>query len=235
MKTAGKIFKLLFHATSIIIVFGTIGVVLWRIFMLGTPNEMKYLVPNERLCSTYEENGGELTLYYQEQNTLTRGEENSGYFGAPHVTFIKEADQLQVVFRYNLSTLKHLKEDYSLALTPDRNGEYFDVTVSVSTDLTPDIAEDNSGNDPESVLQTRYYPTTCTTYQNSLYNYVKFVFDEICIEEDTLAVFLDIYYNEDIDYGEEPYGALCLYDFKSENVERKLTAQDIKLIENFVK
>ena len=45
----------------------------------------------------------------------------------------------------------------------------------------------------------------------------------------------DDYYNEDIDYGEEPYGALCLYDFKSENVERKLTAQDIKLIENFVK
>ena len=235
MKTAGKIFKLLFHATSIIIVFGTIGVVLWRIFMLGTPNEMKYLVPNERLCSTYEENGGELTLYYQEQNTLTRGEENSGYFGAPHVTFIKEADQLQVVFRYNLSTLKHLKEDYSLALTPDRNGTYFDVTVSVSTDLTPDIAEDNSGNDPEAVLQTRYYPTSYTTYQNSLYNYVKFVFDGICIEEDTLAVFLDVYYAEDVDYEKEPYGTLCLYDFKSENVERKLTAQDRKDLEGYSK
>lgn len=235
MKTAGRIFKFLFHATSILIVFGTIGIVLWRIFMLGTPNEMKDLIPNEILCAAYEESGGELTLYYQEQNTITRAEESYGYFGAPHVTFIKEADQLQVVFRYNLSTLKHLKEDYSLAQIPDREGDYFDVTVSVSTDLTPDVADDNSGNDPESVLQTRYYPTSCTTYQNSLYNYVKFVFDGICIEEDTLAVFLDVYYNEDIDYEKEPYGALCLYDFKSKNVERKLTAKDIKNIEGFSK
>lgn len=235
MKIAGKIFKVLFHTLSIAIVFGTIGIVLWRIFMLGTPAEMKNIIPNERICSAYAENGEELTLYYQNQNSLTRAENNSGYFGAPHVTFIKEADQLQVVFRYNVSTLKHLKEDYLLAEIPDRNGNYFDVTVSVSTDLTPDNTEDNNGNDTAAVEQTRYYPTSCTTYQNSLYNYVKFVFDGICIEEDTLAVFLDVYYNEDIDYGKEPYGVLCLYDYKGEEIERNLTAQDRKNLESFIK
>ena len=233
MKTTGKILKALFHITSLVIVFGTIGLVLWRIFMLGTPGEMKNVVPNERLCAAYEASGGELTLYYQDQNTITRAEDSYGYFGAPYVTFIKEADQLQVVFRYNLSTLKHLKEDYSLDWTPDRSGTYFDVTVSVSTDLTPDIAEDNSGNDPDAVLQTRYHPTSFTTYQNSLYNYVKFVFDDVCIEDDTLAVFLDVYYVDDIDYEKEPYGALCLYDYKSKNVDRELTSKDIEAIESF--
>ena len=235
MKIAGKIFKILFHALCIIIVFGTIGLAVWRIFMLETPNELKRIVPNEKLCEAYKENGNSLTLYYQEQGKLTTAEENRGYFGAIHVTFIKEADQLQVVFRYNISTLKHLKEDYSLAEVPDRNGEYFDVTVSVSSDLTPDNTEDNDGNDPASVAQKRYYPTSYTTYQNSLYNYVKYVFDDVCVDESTLAVYLDIYYNEDKDYSKDAYGTLCLYDYALENVERTLTDADKKLIEEFSK
>lgn len=235
MKLAGKVFKALFHILSLIIIFGTVGIVLWRIFMLGTPNEMKKLVPNEQVCSAYLENGEQLTLYYQDQSSLTRAENNSGYFGALHVAFIKEADQLQVVFRYNISTLKHLKEDHSLPEIPDRNGEYFNVTVSVSTDMTPDNTEDNNGNDATAVAQTRYYPTSYTTYQNSLYNYVKYVFDDICVDESTLAVYLDVYYNEDIDYSKEPYGTLCLYDYKGQNIERKLTNEDRKILEGFSK
>ena len=235
MKIAGKIFKILFHSLCIIIVFGTIGLAVWRIFMLETPNELKRIVPNEKLCEAYKENGNSLTLYYQEQGKLTTAEENRGYFGAIHVTFIKEADQLQVVFRYNISTLKHLKEDYSLAEIPDRNGEYFDVTVSVSSDLTPDNTKDNDGNDPASVAQKRYYPASYTTYQNSLYNYVKYVFDDVCVDESTLAVYLDIYYNEDKDYSKDAYGTLCLYDYALENVERTLTDADKKLIEEFSK
>ena len=235
MKIALKIFKVLFHTLCIIIVFGTIALAVWRIFMLETPSELKRIVPNEQVCEAYKENGNSLTLYYQDQSTLTRTEENSGYFGAINVTFIKEADQLQVVFRYNISTLKHLKEDYSLAEIPDRNGDYFDVTVSISSDLTPENEEDNFGNDPASVAQKRYYPTSYTTYQNSLYNYVKYVFDDICVDESTLAVYLDVYYNEDKDYSEEAYGTLCLYDYALKNVERKLTDADKKLIEEFSK
>ena len=235
VKIALKIFKVLFHTLCIIIVFGTIALAVWRIFMLETPSELKRIVPNEQVCEAYKENGNSLTLYYQDQSTLTRTEENSGYFGAINVTFIKEADQLQVVFRYNISTLKHLKEDYSLAEIPDRNGDYFDVTVSISSDLTPENEEDNFGNDPASVAQKRYYPTSYTTYQNSLYNYVKYVFDDICVDESTLAVYLDIYYNEDKDYSKDAYGTLCLYDYALENVERTLTDADKKLIEEFSK
>ena len=233
MRIAGRICKWIFHAACIIVVFGTIGLSLWRIFMLGTPNEMKGLLPNARLCEAYRENNGQLTVFYQEQSTLTRGEENSGYFGAIEVSFIKEADQLQVVFRYNISTLKHLKEDFGLAETPDRNGKYFDVSVVVATDLTPDNTEDNNGNDPASVSLERYYPTSSTTYQNSLYNYERFVFDGVSVEELTLAVYLDVYYDQAIDYSAEPYGTLCLYDHALKNIERKLSSADIKAIESF--
>ena len=230
-----KVFKVLFHTLSRVIIFGTTALVLWRIFMLDTPTSLKRIVPNETVCSAYEENGESLTLYYQEQATITRAEENSGYFGAPYVTFIKEADQVQVVFRYNLSTLKHVKEDYSLEGIPSRDGMHFDVTLSKSTDLTPENAEDNSGNDPASVGQTRFYPTSYTTYQNSLYNYVKYIFDGVSVDEDTLAIFLDVYYSEDVDYSKEAYGTLCLYDYAGEIIERKLTNADKALIEEFGK
>lgn len=235
MKTAGRIFKVLFHTVCILVVFGTFALAIWRISMLGTPNEIKGLAPNERLCEAYRENGNSLTLYNQEQSSLTRAEHNSGYFGAIDVIFIKEAQQLQVVFRYNISTLKHLKEDYSLAEVPDRNGDYFNVTVSVSTDLTPENKEDNEGNDPTAVKQERYHPTSSTRYQNSIYNYEKLVFDGINVDEDTLAVYLDVYYEGAIDYSKQAYGTLCLYDYKLKRIDRKLEKSEIYAIENFNK
>ena len=233
MKIAGKILKWLFHAVCVIVVFGTIGLSVWRIFMLGTPNALKGIEPNARLCEAYRQNDGELTVFYQNQNSITRAENNAGYFGAIEVSFIEEADQLQVVFRYNTSTLKHLREDFSLSETPNRDGDYFDVTVLLVTDLTPDVEEDNYGNDPSSVSFTRYYPTSCTSYQNSLYNYYKLTFDGVSVEDLTLAVYMDVYYNEAIDYEKDPYGALCLYDYKLKRIERKLSSSNIAAIEEF--
>lgn len=235
MKTAGKILKVLLHTVCILVVFGTFALAIWRISMLGTPNEIKGLVPNERLCEAYRENGNILTLYHQEQSSLTRAEHNAGYFGAIDVIFVKEAQQLQVVFRYNISTLKHLKEDHFLSEVPDRNGDYFNVTVSVSTDLTPENKEDNNGNDPSAVKQERYQPTSCTKYQNSIYNYEKLVFDGINVDDDTLAVYLDVYYEGALDYSKQAYGTLCLYDYSLKCVDRKLEKSEIYAIENFNK
>lgn len=234
-RLTSRIIKIIFHTICLVIIFGTAVLLLWRIFIMGVPSSMKALTVNERIVSAYGENGGTLTLFYQDQNTVTRADNNYGYFAAPYVTFIREADQLQVVFRYNNSTLKHLANDYSLPSVPDRNGDYYDVTVSVSTDLTPDIEDDNLGNDPQSVKQERYMPTSVTSEQNSLYNYRKYVFDGISIDDGTLAVYLDIYYNEDVDYSKEAYGTLCLYDYKTPTESRKLTSGDKKNIESFEK
>ena len=233
MKIAGKILKWFFHALCLVVVFGTIGLSLWRIFMLGTPNEMKGVQPNETLRKAYWENGEKLTVFYQEQNSLTRAEENAGYFGAIEVCFIEEADQLQVVFRHNVSTLKHLKEDYSLAEVPSRSENHFDVTVVVGTDLTPDNKEDNNGNDPACVSMVRYYPSSCTEYQNSLYNYYKLTFDGVSIDDLTLVVYMDVYYKGDVNYDKKPYGTLCLYDYGLKRIERKLSDSNLSAIATF--
>lgn len=234
-RVTSRIIKIIFHFICLTVIFGTTALLIWRIFIMGVPSSMKRLAVNESVASAYSRCDKTLTLFYQDQNTVTRADNNYGYFGAPYVTFIREANQVQVVFRYNNSTLKHLAEDYSLSSVPDRNGDYYDVTISVSTDLTPDIEEDNFGNDPQSVKQVRYKPTSVTTERNSLYNYRKYVFDGVCVEDGTLAVYLDIYYNADIDYSKEAYGTLCLYDYKTPTEYRKLTSADIKNLENYAK
>ena len=73
-----------------------------------------------------------------------------------------------------------------------------------------------------------------------MYNYRKMVFDLADADVDIsalidkgllLAIYADFYYVEDINYDEEPYGALCRYDYKSENMVVKRESRDIKALE----
>lgn len=233
----GKIIQYSFKALGLLLVFGTIGILLWRIFTSGDPAEMKVLDANERLVEAYEKaqaEGRDMDMFTQEQpTTITTADHNYSYFSVSNVVFIKDADQVQLTFRYNNSTIRHLAEDYDLPEVPARDAELYEVTLYVAYDLTPDVAEDD-----DNVEWVRFYPTASetTAAQKSLYNYRKLVFDGIDLKDTDrpiLAIHMDVYYVEDIDYSKEAYGILPLYQYVYENKPYALSDKDIKALEAY--
>jgi hypothetical protein len=217
-----------------VFIAAVVGLLLWRIIDSAIDHgEMNTLIPNEKLVDAYNDNGGKLTMYDQEQTTHTRGNNNYGYFGITQSVFIKEANQLQFVFRYNNSTLRHTKEDYSLPSIPSRDEEVYDVTVTVMYDLTPENKDDNDGKTPEAVKYERFFPSDMRSAKKTLYNYRKFVFDGIEITDDVIGVYVDFYYVGDINYDELPYGSLLLYYQDDQNRTVALTSNDKKAIEGY--
>ncbi|MBQ3015023.1 MAG: hypothetical protein IJD75_07815 [Clostridia bacterium] len=205
------------------------GILIWRMCSSGDPEQVKYLMGNEALYEAYEKHGDDLVLQYQNQDTITTAERNRGYFSVTQYVFIPEAKQVQLVFRYNNSTIKHLAEDYGLAAVPDKSEELFDVTLVTTTDLTSDNRDDNANTD--ALEMKRYTPSAATRAETSLYTYYRFVFDNIEITPDMLYVFADIYYEGDLNYEEPAYGTLCLYDDESPWVTYKLSRTERKMLE----
>ncbi len=238
-RTIGRIIKYIAFAA----VFSVSAIIIWRISSSGDPSSMDTVIANEAVSEAYREKG-DLYMYYQGQGKLTRAEENYGYFGITQVAVIPDADQIQIVFRYNTSTLRRMEQELGLGhKSLSRDEDVFDVTLTTSTDLTPENKEDNafsSKEHPEAVLETRYFPTGSYTVRDkkNVYNYRKYVFENVSIEDLTLAVYVDIYYNgKDAngnevtpDYSKKPKGTLCVYDYKSENITKKLTNNDIDAI-----
>ena len=205
------------------------GILIWRMCSSGDPEAVKYLMGNEVLFDAYEKHGDDLVVQYQMQDTITTAEYNRGYFSVTQYVFIPEAKQVQLVFRYNNSTIKNLARDYpELAEIPDKSEELFDVTLLTTTDLTPDNRDDNTHN--AALQMERYYPSAATRTETSLYTYYRFVFDNIEVTPDTLWVFADIYYVGDLDYAKRPYGTLCLYDDESPWVDYKLSRVERKML-----
>ena len=234
-----KVIKFLFFA----LIFSLIALLLWRVFSSGDPKSMQALTPNDRLAAAYAERGESLSMFRQEQRTITSAEKNYGYFSVTECVFIPDANQIQIVVRYNNSTLRSLAADYGLPDVPSREEELFDVTLTVATDLTPEISEDNAGNDSTAVAQTRVFPTSVSRDQKNLYNYRRFVFDLGTVEmslpallesDGLLAVYADIYYNGDVRYDEPAYGTLCLYDYLSEKLPAKLEKQDKAVLDDYL-
>ena len=235
-RITGKVIKYLVF----LLIFTVIGLLLWRVFSAGDPDSMSTLAPNEKLCAAYEAKGEELYLFRQEQRTITSAEDNYGYFSVTDCVFIPDANQIQIVFRYNNSTIRSLAEDYGLEEVPSREEELFDVSLTVATDLTPDVDDDNAGNDPDAVRFTRVHATQVTSDTKNMYNYRRLVFDldeaerslaDLLDSGELLAVYADIYYKEDIQYEEPAYGTLCLYDYLSEKRSAKLTQDDRRALE----
>lgn len=227
-RIAGFIFK----ALCTLIIAAIVILLLWRMIDNNNdPKDMDTVIPNSLLVDAYEKKGDSLNTYYQEQTRYTRGENNYGYFAITQSLIIDDIDQIQFVFRYNNSTLKYTKEDYSLDSIPSRDAEVYDVTVTVMYDLTPDDTTDNDGKTAESVRYERIFPSQMLSAKKTLYNYRKFVFDGIEIDDSVIAVYADFYYVGDIDYDEKPYGSLLIYHYEEENISRKLTKNDVKAIE----
>lgn len=276
-KYGRRVTGLILKGMGLLLSLSIVGFFAWRTIDRNTvPGAVKTITPNEKLCEAYEESGGKLTMFYQDQTDYSREEKNYGYFANAGAVFIDEAEQLQFILRYNNSTLKYTSEDYSYyevtdedgaittyknkddalkaakKINPDdpekcmkycapelsRDDNVYDVTVTVMYDLTPENDKDNDGKTEEAVKELRFHPTgEAITYQKTLYNYRKFIFDGIKIDDSVLAVMIDIYYVDDINYEEDTYATLLLYFYedKAENIKYKLSYADKKAIENYQK
>lgn len=211
-----------------VMILSVLGVLLWRIMSSGDPASMTALQPNERLYSTYLQEGEQLQILHQQHDIIIREGPSKGYFAVTQSEFIPAADQLQITFRYNNSTLKYVAADYEKPAPLERGKDWFDVTVTVAYDLTPDNASDNDVNDPESVRFERYQPTSCQKDTKNLYNYERLTFDGLQIVQgyredgtpimraDVLAVYVDIYFNEDVNYDAQALGSLLIYVWGNE-------------------
>lgn len=211
-------------------IFVMVAFLLWRVYFSGKiPKEVKGVALNERLVALYAEKGEDIELLTQEQATVTKGEGNYGYFSVPQFVYIPEISQVQVLFRYNNSTLKYTQRDFELAERPARGTEVFDVSLVTITDQTPDDHTDNKDGS-ESLGKTRTAPTSHTVTTTALYTYFVYTFDDVTVKDDTLVLYFDIYYGEAVDYEATPYGTLRLYHCESEWLSRKLTKDEARAL-----
>ena len=247
MSRASKGFRIagnLIKFTAAAVVAGVIALLLWRIYTSGTPSDLKAMIPNDRLSAAYGEQGDDLYIFKQDHKSITTAKRNYGYFAITDYYIIPEADQIQLVFRYNNSTIRSLAEDYKLDKTPATDAKLFDLTLVLQTDLTPDNDKDNAGDVEDSVAYERIFPTSVEHKQTSLYNYFRYVFvidgesgslSELLESGELLAVYADIFYVEDVNYDNEAYGTLFLYDYKTDVVRQRLSLKDKSAIKSYKK
>lgn len=228
---AGYILRGLFAA----LIFAVCALMLWRVFIAArVPSDLRRLAPNELLTAAYRESGNTLTVWTQEEASVTRAEHNAGYFGVPHYAFVDEAGQLQVIFRYNNGTLKSIREDLSLDAVPPRGEQVFDLTLVSVTDLTPLDKTDNTDGS-ENLAKSRLAPTSVEVSTTLLYTYYRATFDGVSTADDVIAIFLDVYYEGAIDYTVEALGTLRLYHCESKRLPLELSKKEHKALDTFGK
>ncbi len=242
MSIAFRIIKRISAALLALLMIFIVGFFIWRIISSSNSKSMETLIPSSALCELYERDGENMYMFRQEQRSITSSEKNYGYFTVTDCVFIPDANTVQATLRYNNSTLRSTAEDYSLPSVPDRGSEVYEMSLLFAIDLTPEDTEDNLGNDEGSVRFVRVKGSVALTEQKNLYNFRRMVFELGDAELDMrkmlddgtlLAVYADIYYVGDIDYGKEAYGTLCLYDYKTEKISVSLTKNDIAALEAF--
>ena len=231
-KFSSHIISFIFKSLCALVIIAVLGILAWRFIASANPYSMKRIIPNKALCQAYVEHE-KISVFTQDQDNITRGDKSYGYFSVTEAKFYEEAEQVQIIFRYNDSTLRHLCEDYGLDQAPAKESEVYDVTLTIAYDLTPNDTTDNAGNNPESVRFERVHATRSASDSKAIYNFRKFVFDGVKIDDSVLAVYVDVYYNQDINYDEEAYGTLIIYDYKTKKEYSSLSGQDKDTLERW--
>ncbi len=219
-----------------VIFCAVLGVLFWRMCSTSNdPKSMSTITPNDKLVSVYKAQNGEINAFTQKFDQFTRGDKNYGYFAITKALMIPDADQIQIVFRYNVSTLKELAKDYpnDFPEIPDGSEELFDITLVKVIDLTPDNPNDNDKE--ENLKYERYFPTSSKKDSTTRHRYERLVFDNISCD-DALGVYVNIYYKGDLDYEKDAYGTVQIFDGDPEKIRRKyvLTSADKKAIEAYI-
>jgi hypothetical protein len=217
-RTIGKILRLLL----VLLILTVVSILAWRIFSSENYDLANGIQPNEALNAAYAEHGDDLILQYQNQNpSITRGEKNYGYFSVVSCVFIPQANQVQLVVRYNNSTLLHLQQDYGLSEIPDRTEDQYDVSIVLANSATGE--------------KTRLHPTGEPIRENTrLYTYRRFTFENVTFDEKDTDVFVDIYYKNDVNYDTDAYGRVVIYDHTFKWLPYELSKEEKKRLDSAI-
>jgi hypothetical protein len=220
----GHVVRFLF----VLLLIGMITVLLWRVvFSQDPPDGFDQISGNDVLREALHTNG-KITVLTQDQVKYTEGADNYAYFNLDYCYFFKEADQVQLLLFYNNSTLEHLAEDRGLAAVPPRGEEIFSLKMTQYLDVTPEDHAKAGENDmltEERVLA----PSRCEITTNSLYTFLRYTFDGVDLDADTVVIYLDMCYEG------ESYGTLRLYHRESETKERLLSGKEQDIVLEMVK
>ncbi len=226
---AGKtLYRLLGLGILVMVLF-----LLWRVYFSDKiPKEMEHLCPNDALAEVYSEKGEAMILRTQEHEMLTRGKTNYGYFAAPRLVYFPEAEQMQVLLRYNNSTLKATEKDFELGERPPQGEIVYDVTLLQIKDLTPDDQTDNKDGS-DTLGENRLAPTSHTVATTKLYTFILYTFDHVTVSDDLIVMYLDIYYGGAVDYERDAYGALRVYHKDTPWVDLTLSKEDKEALDAY--
>ena len=228
-RIVGRVFTWIFRCFIIAIV----SLVLWRVLLSDRiPPDAKTLLVNEATKEAYLAHGDELIVCTQRQEKLTRLETDEGVYGLFWVSqsrFLPQAQQIQLLVRYNNSTLDYIAKDFKLSEVPARDRDVIDVTLRVTYDPTP--SEPKSGDEHTE----RYHASAAPLpFSTAMYNYRALVFDGVSIEDAAVqSISVDFYYLDRMDYSDLPYGTLCIFDAERETEPLELTARDRRALESY--
>ena len=232
MSVIGKCVKYFFAALAAVV----FAVMIWRInTMESTPGDMKVLSVNQATYDAYvaaQQRGEKLEMFTQVKlDPVTTNDEAYGYFWVADSVVIPDAQQLQLVVRYNKSTLEHLASDFKLGYVPSRDEEVLSVRLRVIEDATPDDPEDN---EEESAWIVHTLTPTGEPRQGrrDVYNYRRYIFDGVSVDKNTIGVIVDFYYVGAAD-AESPLGSLYVYYELAESESVKLTKKDVAAMKEF--
>ena len=221
-----------------VFIFGIIALVLWRVFFSGhIPKSMKTLTANDALYEAYLAQGDELEMFTQHRDPVIMEGETAGYFWVCQAVFIPEANQVQVLIRYNNSTIDHIARDFSLEEDeiPSHEDNIVDVTLAIA--LNPDPADSSSVAREIIRLQPSGEPTEDAT---AMYNYRRYVFDNVDVDIASLInISVDFYYAGSVNYNRTPYSSIVIYEPVEEgdplgiNESVKLTGRDKRALAAF--
>ena len=197
---------------------------------------------DEELEAQIKADGGLLGAFRQEQRSTTSNERTYGYFSAVKTVFLPSLNEIQIVARYNNSTLRATQNDYGLRSAPERDSEVYDITLVLVLDKTPENKDDNLAANEEGLTEeVRIFSVRSDAATANMYNYRRLVFDlgeydlkKLIDDGILISVFADFYYVEDIDYSKDPYAALCLYDYITETLPYEPTKTEAARIEEIL-
>ena len=110
-----RILKLL----GLLLLTSIFGLLFWRVCISTIiPREIKRLQVNDSLVAAYKAHGDKLEMFRQSVPDISREEHNYGYFSVVDYAINPEASQVQVIFRYNHSTIEKLAEYFEFSGFP---------------------------------------------------------------------------------------------------------------------
>ena len=83
----------------------------------GVPEGFEDLKVTNELVDIYNSEGGKNKFIYQSINKFNANEDSYGFFSVNKYVIIDGADQVQMIFKFNKSTLKYVAEEYGLEET----------------------------------------------------------------------------------------------------------------------